>query len=482
MKGIVPNRTEWFKLEDTSVPLAKELNSMKIKTGEGYTDFVSLSDEQKRQVINNLEASANGVLKALNGERRPGISIRDFARNVINDGTFGSVFSTAVEVFMMDYIRPRLVVSNYLARTIPVGPSFNQSMIAMVKSFGMVKVSEVSRNGSYATVQPSLNDYTSQISFGSKKYGVKLEIDQDFGKSDQWGLLGFTMTSIADGFAYRKEEEVIKIINSTGKVMYDNSNPPGGVFGVTTSGRGINGAHNGTVTIEDITRVMAYASMRGMDIGYMLIHPFAVWEMFGDSQLRSILGTATMAGRVPAPFNNGWVNPLGEEYAIRVRTYGSDGVGNAPGNIANWGEIVGNGPYRGIDPYSVGLSTTHAYGVMNATLPAGATLTVIVTPQVPIRRVTISGIDKFATNIYLISRYQPVAILQEEPLGTIEWKDVEKEISYIAMREKYSVIPLHQGRGTYVLKNVIIDRNYPDPVRTLAIPSISEPGVTPLFT
>lgn len=478
MKGILPNRQSWFHLEDTSVPVRNELKKI---TVDGVA-FNQLEADQKKEVIHNLEVSANGVLRALNGETRPEETIRGLAKNVLNHGTFGSVFSTAVEVFMMNYIRPQLIVSNYLARTIPVGPTLNRTMIAMVRGFGMVKISEIPRYGTYPTLQPSLNDYANQISFDTRKFGVKLEIDKDLANSDEWGVLGFLMTGIADAFRYRKEEEVIRMVNSMGKVLYDNATPSNGVFKTITSGRAINGAHNGTITIEDITRCMSYASLRGIDIAYMLIHPFVVFEMFGDSELRKILGTATLAGRVPAtPFNTGWDHPLGEEYAIRMRTYGNDNVTN-PGSVPLWGETVGGGNYNGIDPYSTGLATTQAYMAMRAQLP-GANVTILVTPQVPIRRaVPTSGntnsVEKFITHIYLIGRQPPVGILQEANPGVLNWEDVEKEVSFMAFREKYAIIPLNQGRGVYVISNVVVDRNYGDPIRQYNVGSLSEPGTS----
>lgn len=476
MKGILSNRQAWFHLEDTSIPVKKELEKAKVEHNGVMTAFSQLDKDTKLQVVQNLEKSANGVYRALNGESRPDYKIRDFARNVLNEGTFGSVFSTAIEVFMMNYIRPQLIVSNYLARTIPVGPTLNRSMIAMVRGFGMVKISEVPRYGTYPTLQPSLNDYANQMAFDTRKFGVKLEIDKDLANSDEWGVLGFLMTGIADAFRYRKEEEVIRMVNSMGKVLYDNSNPAAGVFGVTTSGRGINGTHNGTVTLEDITRAMGYASMRGMDIGYMLIHPFTVFEMFGDSELRNILGTATMAGRMPAaPFNSGWDHPMGEDYAIRMRAYGADGVGGTTGTVWNWGEVVGAGAVTGVDPYSAGLNTTQAYGAMRANIP-GANVTVLVTPQVPIKKVTVQSREKFVTNIYLIATQKPVAILQEEQVGSIEWQDVEKEVSYMAFREKYAVIPMHQGRGVFILKNVVVDRNYSNFNAQYTVTALTEPG------
>ncbi len=484
MKGIIRKEKNFFRLEETTVPVKEELKKLKVvKKGEDGTSenvaYTSLPDEEKNAVLMNLEQSANALLRAFNGESRPDTTIRGLVKNVLNEGTFGSIFSTAVEVFMMNYIKPQLIATNYLATTIPVGPTLNRTMIAMVRGFGMTKIGEVPRYGNYPTLQPSLNDYANQIAFDVKTYGVKIEADKDLMNSDEFGVFGFLLTSIADGFRYRKEEEVIRLVNSMGKVMYDNASPSTSVFKVTTSGRAIDGSHNGTVTLEDILRVMSYASMRGQDIGIMMIHPFVLFEMFGDSQLRTILGTATMAGRLPStPFDAGFNHPMGEEYGIRMRTYGADGVSN-PGSIFNWGQVVGgaagvNGVY-GVDPYSAGLNTTQAYMVMRANMP-GSSLTIVVTPQVPIRRVTVNSRDVFCTNLYFVSTRKPVGILQEQAPGILEWDDIEKEITFMAFREKFTTIPLNQGRGVYVIKNAVIDKNYGDPIRQYTVAANAEPG------
>lgn len=478
MKGIINKEKNWFRLEETTVPVKEELSKMKVKLEDGKeTNYKELPQEQRNQVITNLEQSANALLRAFNGETRPDTTIRGLVKNVLNEGTFGSIFSTAVEVFMMNYIKPQLVATNYLATTIPVGPTLNRTMIAMVRGFGMVKIGEVPRHSNYPTLQPSLNDYANQIAFDVKSYGVKIEADKDLMNSDEFGVMGFLFTSIADGFRYRKEEEVIRLVNSMGKIMYNNSVPANSVFKVTTSGRSINGTHNGTVTLEDILRVMSYASMRGQDIGIMMIHPFVLFEMFGDSELRTILGTANMVGRLPStPFDAGWNHPLGEDWAIKMRTYGADNVAN-PGSIFNWGQTVGSTGVNGVDPYSAGLNTTQAYSAMRAQLP-GASLTVVVTPQVPIRRATVGGRDIFVTNLYFISNKKPVAILQEAAPGILEWEDIEKEVTFMAFREKFTTIPMNQGRGVYVIKDAVIDKNYSNFQAQYTVNPLVEPGTT----
>ena len=478
MKGIINRDKNWFRLEETTVPVKEELSAMEVTLEGGEkAKFKDLDAAAKNLVIANLEQSANALLRAFNGETRPDTTIRGLVKNVLNEGTFGSIFSTAVEVFMMNYIKPQLIATNYLATTIPVGPTLNRTMIAMVRGFGMTKIGEVPRYGSYPTLQPSLNDYANQIAFDVKTYGVKIEADKDLMNSDEFGVMGFLMTSIADGFRYRKEEEVIRLVNSMGKIMYNNSDPSNSVFKVTTSGRSINGTHNGTVTLEDILRVMSYASMRSQDIGIMMIHPFVLFEMFGDSELRTILGTANMVGRLPStPFDAGWNHPLGEDWAIRMRTYGADNVGN-PGSVFNWGQVVGSTGVNGVDPYSAGLNTTQAYMAMRAQIP-GASLTVVVTPQVPIRRAVVGGRNVFVTNLYFVSNKKPVAVLQEQAPGMLEWEDIEKEVTFMAFREKFTVIPLNQGRGVYVMKDVVIDKNYSNFQAQYNVSALTEPGTS----
>lgn len=454
---------------DTSQILQSKVNVAREGEEPQYEALGAIQDEgERKEGYMALEVMANTIYSMLNGTAKAGGSIKQVLSNSLNTGTFSTVVQPTVEVFMLDYIRPRLVVSNFLATTIPVGPNTSKNMIAMLRQFGLVKIEEVARDGDLPIVSPQLSEYTEQIAQATRRYGVKLEIENDLMEGDQFGVLGFLMTAIADGFRFRKELEVLKVINSTGEVLYDNMNPSNGVFGVHTAGRALDGSYNGTVTMEDFTRCFGYAMMRGTNPETILLHPFAVFNMIGDSDLRNIVAAVDANGVPPMPQDSvNWGHPFGEDFGLLLRHVGTADVTN-PGNspVPQFGNL-GYGPLGvpGLDPYTNNQSSLNQYFTGRANIP-GMNITIVTSPQVPIKSVSIGGQYKLVTNIYIIGDRKPVAILQEANPGILEWEDIEKEMSFMGFREKYAVVPLYQGRGIYTIKGAVIDKNYPIPERS----------------
>ena len=492
MKGILERSKAWLKLEECSALDEVDWSKVTVEEIEGEgakperRSFADLDEERQKYWRNEFEVEANALYRMLNGEVRSTEKIGDAVQNAINAGTFGTVFSTTMEVFILDYLRPQLVVSNLLANTIPVGPNINKSLIAVIRSFGQVKVSEVPRSGSLPIVAPMFAETADQIAYDIKKYGCKLEVEKDFANSDQWGMFGFLLTSIADAFRYRKELEVIKVINQTGEVMYDNANPTAGTFRRTTAGRAIDGTFNGTVALEDFTRTFAYMQQRGMQPQYILVHPFVLFNMYGDSELRAILGMSQVIGDFPMnAVQPGWDHPFGEDWAYRLRGLGGDNVSVTTGNVPNFGP-VGVGPLGvpGIDPHTQKLASLNMNAIMRANIP-GYNVTVIASPLVPMKQLSagqpVSGNDlKFATNIYVVADKKPVAILQKTNPAPLEWEDFEREMRMLGFREEYCAMPIYQGRSVYIMKNIVIDKNYPLPQRVFQITSLTETSTTGL--
>jgi len=471
-KGILGKYSrDWIRIQNNVAFDRNSILNARVPSGEKDSDEMvkvgSFDGEQRAEVMNGLEAVSNTVYRMLNGTIKPNVKIGGFVKNALNTGTFTSVFTPTVEIFLMDYIRPRLIVSNLLATTIPVGPAINRGLMALIRAFGLIKIQEVGKDQHLPIVSPNLGEYTEQMALSTKRFGVKMEIENELKNSDQWGILGYLMTQIGDGFRYRKETEVLKVLNGTGEVMYDNLSPATGTFGVHTGGRDINGAFNGTVTLEDIQRVIGYAAMRGNNIQYMLVHPFVVWNMIGDSELRNmVLGSTPLTSTPGNASQPGWDHPFGSDMGYAMRGFGgtetsftglSGGVTNP---LAQFGGL-GMGPLGllGVDPHSQNISMLNQYMQANTNIP-GANVTLLTSPQVPIKSVSVGGRNLIQTNMYLISDRKPVAILQESNPSTLEWEDIEMETSFMGFREKYTVIPLYQGRGVYTIKGAVIDKNY----------------------
>ncbi|OYT15271.1 MAG: hypothetical protein B7C24_13895 [Bacteroidetes bacterium 4572_77] len=487
-KGYFKRQKNWFVLEEASSFNVDELEKIQVHISETETkSFAELNHDEKTQARQMLEFEANSVLRMLNGEVKSNEKISSFIKNSLNEGTFGTVFSTAVEVFILDYIRPQLIVSNALATTIPVGSKINKSLIALIRSFGSVKIGEVPKTGTLPILNPNLAEYAEQIGFDIKKYGVKIELENDMLESDEWGIFGYLLTQIADAFKQRKEYEVLKIVNQSGEVILDNgAGMPNSSLGMGTTGMDVSGGANGTVTLDDFVKVFGYMSIRGHIPTTILVNPFLLYNMYGDSELKSIIGLSQEYG-IPAgnAMEPGWNNPIGEDWGVRMRTFGPDNAtpmapGGVPVTVPGFG--MAGEPGLGIDPYAQTLSGLNMQKTFRANIP-GQNITIVSSPLVPYRVVDLPYIGagtptrpKFVTNIYVIGQTKPVGILQEQAPAPLKWTDVEKEINFMGFREKYAAVPMFQGRGVYTMKNIVVDRNYARPTVVSQAGILSEPG------
>ena len=483
-KGYFKRQKNWFSLEEASSFNIEKLEKATVAiNGENNAKFSELDDEGKSEARQVLEFEANSLLRMINGEVKSSEKIGSFIKNSMNAGTFGTVFSTAVEVFILDYIRPQLIVSNALATTIPVGNKINKSLIALIRSFGSVKIGEVPKTGTLPILNPNLAEYAEQIAFDIKKYGVKIELDNDMIESDEWGIFGYLLTQIADAFKQRKEYEVLKVVNQSGEVVLDNSvaGVANASLGLGTTGVDVSGAQNGTVTLDDFIKVFGYMSIRGHQPTTILVNPFLLYNMYGDSELKSILALSQEYG-IPAgnALEPGWNNPIGEDWGYRMRTFGGDGLAGPVGTVPGFG--AAGAPGLGIDPYAKTLSGLNQQTSFKANIP-GQNITIVSSPLVPYKVVNLSvpgqgagTVPKFVTNIYVVGQTKPVGILQEQAPAPLEWEDIEKEIRFMGFREKYAAVPMFQGRGVYTLKNIVVDRNYARPTVISNGGVLAEPG------
>src|SRR6185436_6762332 len=273
-------------------------------------------------------AAVNTFVDLLEGRKPIGMkvpTIKDAFRDYLSAKDFPFTFGPAIEVMMRNYIMPQILVSREVFTSVPYTGQRDQ---VNIRSFGPINIKEIGRNEPYPEVGPSVVDKAFRMALDITKYGAKLAIEDELYESDNWGILGFLMRQVMDGFVLHEEAMAMNLLNKMGTTIFNNAIPSAGIEQKITSGRGIDGNFNGSITLNDMMSAWAYGNTRGMNYSVLLMHPFA-WQMWAvDPELREIMvvgnqvTSALNSARMGGKMAQGFESPFGEMFGYRMSGLG----------------------------------------------------------------------------------------------------------------------------------------------------------------
>ena len=455
-----------IKLKElTSYDFAKSLSTKESVAKDTSTKVRDEHGEYTSEFIaSSMQDDAIGVqeyLTAFSSGKFMGESVS--IKEALTTNDFPNLFYAATEILMMNRIVPQRVISDNLFTTIPYA---GQNATVTIRTLGGVRVEEVAEGAEYPETSTGINDQTYRINLEVKKYGAKIAATNELMASDNWGILGYTLASLADELSNKKEKLCVQLVNElSGYTLIDNADAANTPLGSAT-GRGLDGVQNGALGIDDIMNAIAFMQMRGVNVDTIVIHPFA-WSMWArDPQIREVM---LNSGVIYTPQGNaaqGWGQPFGQ-FGPNYSNFGS-GIGSLSPAAANAGSN-----FNAADPFFGKLGISQ-YAYPNLT-PMGASfyvqpkftdrpLKVIVSPFVPYYKISGSTVTttngKYATNIILADSKNCGIILQKENPSMEEWDDIEREVHFLKIKEKYGLGMCNQGRNVAVLRNIVIDRTY----------------------
>lgn len=279
---------------------------------------------------------------------------------------------------------------------------------------------------------------------GRGKTGLALAFTDDMLRYVTYDVVTMHLRAAARALARWKEE---KILNMWWKLAalnpsHDNATPANSVYG-TTTGRGFDGAQNGTFAIDNLFEMYETVLSRGFRPDILLVHPLTWVNFLNDADLRDF---AKQSG---APWYGGqWA--------------GNPGMHDFP-SLAGGLSITGNSnrvhPQAPIGGDADGNALPHSpfpYNMMSApVIPSflGIPLRVIPTSFLPYD--TASN----TTSIIMADSSQMGFYIEDEPLTQVDWRDEEKDIWTIKLRERYFLRERNRGLGMTMAKNVTIGSN-----------------------
>jgi hypothetical protein len=260
-------------------------------------------------------------------------------------------------------------------------------------------------------------EFAGQVTATIGKSGVAVKFTDEMLRYSLFDVMSMHLRAAGRALIRHKEQKVADMISAAGVGFIDNN----AASPRSSSGRGIDGAMNGTITIEDIFRM--YASM--VDDGYVpnaiIMHPFG-WLTFAlNPQLRAF-GFA----------NNG---EMFQNYA------GSPGSGGAfrVGGLNQETKLT--------DPSAIATTASR--------LPAGfpASLNIIVSPFVPYD----VGTNK--TDFWMVDTNELGVLVVDEDVVTEEFDDPARDIRKVKLRERYAVENINNGQAIRTAKGIVIDKS-----------------------
>lgn len=416
-------------------------------------NFVAAGLKSKEQVTNEWVADQFGrVNEALqNGyttSQKTGKTVR------FKDILETKQLTRFVEASLVDIVRssiePQLVVTPNLFSKIDI---LGATSSVRISTIGPVNIHEIAEGGDYKESNLEMDEEAFRLDIPIRKYGGMISISDEALELNMVDLIRMWMQKLGTAFAQHKEKAGIQMINRFGKTIFDNTNPSQSILG-TPTGRGIDGAQNGTMSLYDFFDMYAHLTLRGFTPDTLIINPMA-WKMFmADPETREIfLKNGVLSGyRMPAgSYASGWgtmFNGLGE----RLIATGTPSIDPANGKL-------------GVNAFGASLAENHALSLLGNTFNIPPTnqfpgpLKVIVTPYAGFRTAS-TPTGGLVTDIILADSQNCGILAQKENVSFEEFSDPWRDIRITKARERYGFGILEQGKSIVVAKNVVVDRNY----------------------
>jgi hypothetical protein len=328
---------------------------------------------------------------------------------------------------------PYMIATSLLTRI-----SYTYGQAISFPAVGAITVADMAEGDEYPERSMSAGGSTVTATIG--KVGAAIKITEEMIRYSQYDIIGLHLRAAGKGFARHKEGKIFAYIKKMGACVFDNLTPTGSVKGVTT-GRDLQGAGNGSFTMDDLFDMYAQVLHQGFIPNTLLLHPLS-WVMFiKDPTLRAFAlanGGGTMfagwngspAGQ--APWQNGAQGKLGMGVGQNI-VPGGAASGDAATALTGYSQMISSSPM--IPSYF------------------NVPFRILVSPLVPFDP------RRKLTDIYMFDASELGALIVDEELSTEEWTDPARDIRKIKMRERYAVGIFNEGQAIAVAKNVHVVPN-----------------------
>ena len=376
--------------------------------------------------------------------------------DLVRSSEITPLLQKSMEILIREPVEPMLVITSLFTRVQAEGLSTQ----VLAGAIGAVYAQDVQEHGTYPEVNFQIGGAVSTAYIG--KSGIAASFTDEALRYSTYDIMAMNLKLMGNALARHKEQKAAAFLKSLGTALFDNKNPTQSLFGVCT-GRGIDLAENGSMTMDDLMRGMAHMAEEGFAADTLLMHPLFYYQFVQDPVLREMM----LAHGGGAYFNPYTGNP-GPQNPYQQGAMGAMGPSNGRA-------IVPGGNAAGAAATGLAERSQQATSAPNlpSYFPFG--FRVLVSPMCPFDPENMSG------DIFLLSSGNIGFHLVDEEPTTVEWRDENTEVVKVKIRERYGFAVAHEGQGVGVFKNVFARQNYFDghvPAASATVSAI--PATTPI--
>lgn len=364
-------------------------------------------------------------------------------KDVLSTPSAPMFFPKVISNVVKEAAEPYLIGTSLLQRINVQGMA---RMISFPAMGATAVANDIPEGGEYPIAQPQAGGGTVITNIG--KVGLAVAVTEEVVRYSQMDVIGMLLGNAGRDLARFKETKIFNYIRSQGVPIFNNIGASTGnsLLGVTT-GRGMDGQANGSLTLDDLFDAYAHLIMQGYVPNTLLMHPLA-WVQFVKDPVLRAFALANGGGTFLGTWQG---NPAGR---APWESSSQSGMGVASGQTINPGETSTGGTA----PHSLTPTPLISYPQNINSAPSipsyfGMPLTIVVSPFCyfdPHRKLT---------DIYIFDRSRLGAILVDEDVTTEEWRDPSVDITKIKLRERYGIVILDEGQAIGKLSNIHVVPN-----------------------
>jgi hypothetical protein len=300
-------------------------------------------------------------------------------------------------------------------------------------AIGALSAADLAEGENYPLVR--LQESGAVVTAKVGKVGVAFEVTEETLNHSRFDVVGLHLRACGRALARHKELKSANMITSVGKVAFDNINPTGSMYGVTT-GRSLNGTANGSMILDNLFDTFAMVMLAGFTPNTLIMNPMTFIMFLKDPVLRAV----TLAGGNHVWYGGWRGNPAMTGPGSR------NGVSGAQ-NITTGGNAAGDTPSTATE-YNQALTSAPV-------LPArwAWPLRIVVSPFIPYDPAT------KRTDIIVCDSSELGAYVEEHGVKVDRWNDLANDTTKVKLKERYCFHIFNEGLGVAVMKNVKVVPN-----------------------
>jgi len=269
------------------------------------------------------------------------------------------------------------------------------------------------------------------------KVGVAVKFSEEILRYSNFDVITMHTSQAGKALARFKEMKIFNTITSVGTRTHSNTAPATSTFGVTR-GRQLDGAANGSVTMDDLFECYSAILANGFVPDMLLLHPLT-WLMFVQDPVLRAFALQNGGGA----FFQGWQgSPAHQDFPPEFGGQGMAGGGyvvppqagvEAPSALTAWSQNLTSAPE--IPGYF------------------GFPMKIVVSPFIPFTPAT------NRTNIIMCDSAELGYLVVDHDLLVDEWTNPSNDILKVKMKERYTVAIKNEGLGIGVMEDIVVTPN-----------------------